>query len=221
MTQSGVRAFVFDMDGTIVDNMPYHTQAWLQFFAETGIEMSATRLDELMGANTTPVLLRQVLGGPVSDAQLLAYSELKEAIYRALYGPHLKPVRGLVPFLAEVQRLGIALALATSAGRRNIEFILGGLGLGSTFDVVVSGDDVPQGKAGAEIYFATARELGVPPPSCLVFEDSMQGIEAAGQAGMRVVLLATSPDAAQLCDLQPVVRTLQDFVIEPVELLQI
>lgn len=214
MKQNRVGAFIFDMDGTLVDNMPYHTQAWLQFFTELGIEMSATGLEELMGAHTTPVLLRQVLGGPVSEAQLQTYSERKEAIYRALYRPHLQPVRGLLPFLAEVQRLGIPLALATSAGRRNIEFVLGGIGLRYTFDIVVSGDDVPQGKAGPEIFDTAARELAIPPSRCLVFEDSSPGIRAAGLAGMRVVLVATSPDAAHLCELQPVVRTLQDYDVD-------
>lgn len=221
MIQNRVRAFVFDMDGTLVDNMRYHTRAWLQFFAEMGIEMSATRLEPLMGANTTPILLRQVLGRPVTNAQLLAYSERKETIYRDLYRPHLKPVRGLVPFLAEVQRLGTPLALATSAGRQNIEFILGGLELDSAFDVVVSGDDVPQGKAGPEIFVTVARELAIPPSHCLVFEDSSSGIMAAGQAGMRVVLVATSPDAVHLCDLPPVVRSLHDFAVDPAEFLQI
>jgi beta-phosphoglucomutase-like phosphatase (HAD superfamily) len=112
------------------------------------------------------------------------------------------------------------LAVATSAGRRNIDLVLGGLGLNYLFDVIVSGDEVPQGKSGPEIYLETARRLGICPGLCLVFEDSPPGIEAAHLAGMRVIVVGTNPRADEFRSLPPVIKVVDDFVLlEPGDLM--
>ena len=219
MTSIPVGAFIFDMDGTLVDNMPYHTRSWLKLFAELGVEMTPARLDHLMGSRTTPELLRHVLGERISEAEIQAYSQRKEAIYRAEYGPHLEAIKGVPRFLQNVQRLDLSMAVATSAGGRNIDFILGGLGIKTYFDVVVGGDDVPQGKSGPELYLVTAQKLGMCPEQCLVFEDSRSGIEAARLAGMRVIVVATNPRAEQFRSLPSVIEVVGDFAqLEPEDL---
>jgi beta-phosphoglucomutase family hydrolase len=219
---SNSNAFVFDMDGTLVDNMGFHNQAWLAMFAELGINVDDRRLKGLMDSHTTPKLLRKVLGQQLSDARIVELSERKEAIYRSTYAPHLKPVQGLQPFLQEVQRLGIPMGVATSAGARNIDFTLRGLGIQDFFSAIVGGDDVPQGKRGPEIYLAAARRLGVRPEQCLVFEDSRSGIEAAQRAGMRIIVLATHPAAEGFRSSPGVLDLVKDFcTLEPAALLSL
>lgn len=208
---SSCGAFIFDMDGTIVDNMAYHLQSWLAFFTELGIEMEQSRLAQLMGSHTTPELLRQAVDQHMSQAEIARYSERKEVIYRALYGPHLRAVEGFELFLQEARRLGIPLAIATSAGARNIEFTLDGLGILTYFDTVVGGDDVPQGKRGPQIYLTAAELLAVAPEQCLVFEDSRSGIDAAHRAGMRVVVIATDSQAEEFRGLPSVIDVVDDF----------
>jgi HAD superfamily hydrolase (TIGR01509 family) len=220
MTAVTAGAFIFDMDGTLVDNMAYHTQSWLRLFAELGIEMTSDRLDCLMGSHTTPVMLKSVLGQHTSGAEIATYSERKEAIYRAVYGPHLTAVAGVRHFLGEAQAQGIPIAVATSAGRRNIEFTLGGLGIKAGFDAIVGGDDVPQGKSGPEIFLTTAQRLGIDPEQCLVFEDSRSGVEAAQLAGMRIMVIATNPKAEEFRALPSVIGVVSDFsALEPLSLI--
>ncbi len=205
------RAFIFDMDGTLVDNMAYHTQAWLELFAELGIEMAPGRLARLMGSHTTSELLRHVLGEGISGKEIARYSQRKEVIYRTIYGPHLSAVAGVHHFLREAQALGIPMAVATSAGRRNIKFTLDGLGLKASFDAIVGGDDVPQGKSGPQIFLTTAQRLDIGPGQCLVFEDSQSGVEAAHLAGMHIVVIATNPQAEEFRGLPSVLDVVSNF----------
>lgn len=211
MTSLTSSAFVFDMDGTLVDNMAFHTQAWLEMLAELGIEMTPGRLARLMGSYTTPELLRHVLPVSISRQDVGRHSERKEIIYRTIYGPHLRAVAGVHRFLREAQVLGIPMAVATSAGRRNIEFTLDGLGLNAYFDVIVGGDDVPQGKSGPQIFLTTAQRLDFSPGQCLVFEDSQSGVEAAHLAGMRIIVIATDPQAEEFRVLSSVLDVVSDF----------
>jgi HAD superfamily hydrolase (TIGR01509 family) len=207
------------MDGTLVDNMAYHTRSWLELFAELKVEMTADRLERLMGSRTTPELLRHLLGRQISEQDIAAHAERKEVIYRAMYGPHLKAVEGVGQFLQKAQALGFSLALATSAGGRNIEFILSGLGIDGCFDVIIGGDDVPQGKSGPEIYLTAAARLAVSPAQCLVFEDSRSGIEAAYLAGMKVIVVATNAQADELRAQPAVIDVVSDFRgLEPANL---
>lgn len=210
MSSFTASAFIFDMDGTLVDNMAYHTQAWLQLFAELAVEMTPACLEPLMGS-PTPVMLKSVLGQHTSEAEMATYSQRKEAIYRAIYSPSLRAVAGVHRFLGETQAQDISMAVATSASGRNIDFVLGGLGIRAYFDVVVGGDDVPQGKCGPEIYLETAFRLGMSPEQCLVFEDSQSGIEAAHLAGMCIVVVATNPRAEEFRALPSVLDVVGDF----------
>jgi beta-phosphoglucomutase family hydrolase len=217
-----LRAFIFDMDGTIVDNYEYHIQSWLALFAELGMEMSPGQLRQRIGGNTSPSFLRQVLGPDVSDAQIVEYAERKECLYRSLFHPHLKPVAGLLEFLAAARHLRVPVALATSAGGRNIQFVLDGLGIAAYFDAVIGGDDVPQGKRGPELFLASAQGLGVQPGSCLAFEDSLAGIQAASMAGMRTIVVATNHEAGKWRALPSVLDVVVDFTsLDPASLLGI
>jgi beta-phosphoglucomutase-like phosphatase (HAD superfamily) len=112
------------------------------------------------------------------------------------------------------------MAVATSAGARNIDFTLRGLGIQDFFSAIIGGDDVPQGKRGPEIYLTAARRLGVHPEGCLVFEDSLSGIESAQQAGMRIIVLATDPAAEAFRRSPGVLDVVPDFcTLEPAALL--
>ena len=211
MATSKPGALIFDMDGTMVDNMAFHTQSWLALFEELGVGMTASRLEEIMGMHTTVTLLRQELGRELTDEEVTRYGERKEALYREIYRPHLEPVHGLEAFLDQAQCRGIPLAVATSAGRRNIDFVLNELGMMDRFDVIVGSDQVPEGKGGPRIYVTTAQQLGVEPKLCLVFEDSRSGISAAYEAGMRIVVVATDASAASFRRLPGVVDVIDDY----------
>lgn len=199
------------MDGTLVDNMGYHTRSWLDLFAELGISLTPEELHQRPGGYASLQLLQQILGDGVSDAERARLAERKEALYRATYGAHLEPVAGLEAFLQAARSACIPMAVATSAGEDNIRFVLGGLSLECYFACVVGGDEVPQGKRGPEIFLEAARRLKVQAERCLVFEDSLAGIEAAAAAAMKTVVVATDPSAERFRRLPSVVALIRDY----------
>lgn len=207
----GRPAFIFDMDGTLVDNMAFHVQAWFIFFREQGMDITEDQVRAQAFGKTSEEILRAVLGNHLTPVEIAAYAERKEVIYRALYLPQMKPLPGLVDFLREAQRLGIPMTVATSARMENIRLVLEGLGIASLFQVLVGADDVSVGKPDPEIYLTTARRLHIPPERCLVFEDSMLGLEAAYRAGMRAIAVATSHAPHELQALPGVIQVIADY----------
>jgi HAD superfamily hydrolase (TIGR01509 family) len=139
------------------------------------------------------------------------WTERKEALYREAYGPHLQAIAGLNGFLESARQLGIPLAVATSGTPGTVEFVLEGLRIGPLFATIVTGDEVTRGKPDPEMFLTAAERLEVDPASGLVFEDSRAGVEAAVRAGMRVVVLATTPGIHELEGREGVVCVVEDY----------
>ena len=116
----------------------------------------------------------------------------KEILYRKLYRPHLKEIKGLTSLLNKLKSLKIKCAVATTAPLENRRFILNQLSLTPDFDLVLGEEGVDHGKPNPDIYLKAAEKLKVKPTRCIVFEDSLAGIEAARKAGAFVVALLTS-----------------------------
>jgi beta-phosphoglucomutase family hydrolase len=203
--------FIFDMDGVLIDSMPVHVQAWLQILAERGVRPSPEEFLRSTGGKTNGQILREVFGPDFADAAIAACAERKERLYRSLCRTRLAPVPGAMPFLDQTRRLGIRMAVATSAEQANRDFVLGGLGLRDYFGAVVGGEEVRRGKPDPEAFLTAATRLDVPPARCLVFEDALAGIQAASRAGMRAVALATTLDAAEFRNLPHVVQVADNF----------
>ncbi len=211
MTLAALGAFIFDMDGTLVDNMPVHTQVWIELLAQQGVSLTADEFHRQASGKTNRQILRQMLGDDLSDAAIVEFAERKEALYRARYRPHLKPLAGLVNFLEQAQRLAISMAVVTSAERPNVQFVLGGLNITSYFEVVMGSEQVQHSKPHPEGFMLAAQKLGVAPQDCLVFEDSLAGVQAAHRAGMRAVALATTVAPELFADSPAVIRVVEDF----------
>jgi len=208
---ASVNAMLFDMDGTIVDNMAFHTDTWLELLRRHGVETSGEEFFAKTAGMTNPLIFRHYFGDSLDDALVLELGDEKESIYREAYRPHVRAVGGLVELLAVAKAKGIKTGLATSAPPENIEFILAGANLQDAFDVIVGAKDVTHGKPHPEIYLKCAEMLGVEPSECIVFEDAPMGIESARRAGMRVVVITTVLTADQAMALPGVERTISDF----------
>jgi len=189
---------VFDVDGTLVDNMPLHAEAFERFAARYGlpaITMSdRARLDGKRNREIFPVLF----GRPIDDAELARLEDEKESLYRALSAGRLSPLGGLDRLLASLEAAGIPIALATSAPAPNVTHTLAELGLSHLEPRTVRSDEVPHGKPFPDVFLAAAARIGVAPPACLAFEDAPMGIEAARRAGMVTVAITTSFDGPAL-----------------------
>jgi beta-phosphoglucomutase family hydrolase len=205
-----IKAFLFDMNGTLIDDMAYHGETWVQVLAENGVEISAEEFLRRTAGWKNPEILRHLIREDLTDAEVLTLADHKETLYRDVYRPHLKPIDGLVDFLEQVKGMGIKMALATSAPKANIDFVLDGLNLHPYFDAVVGGEDITHGKPHPEIFLTSAHRLGVAPEECIVFEDAHAGIEAARRAGMQVVVITTHA-ADDHHDAPHILQTAPDF----------
>jgi HAD superfamily hydrolase (TIGR01509 family) len=199
------RAVIFDIDGTIVDNMHLHAEAFGVFAGRHGLpaltQDDRARLDGRRNSEIFPLLFKREVGRD----EWQAYEREKEGLYRELSKGRLLPVKGLHDLMARLTQQNIPMALATSAPRLNVEHTLAELGLTGAFSIIVRGDEVARGKPAPDVFIDAARRLGVDAAECLVFEDAPMGIEAAQAAGMRVVALTTSFGAAhfEALDLPP------------------
>ena len=208
---TNARAFIFDMDGTIVDNMAYHTRSWLEFFAQRGQVYEAEAFfRETAGAQGREIL-RARLGPDVSDEEIRALALEKDMLYREMYGPHRRAIEGLERFLAGAHGRGVQLAVATSAPPLNIVFTLDELDLRRHFDTVVGAADVARGKPHPDVFLKAAEKLGVEPARCIVFEDAPMGVEAARRAGMRAVVITTTLPADAFAEFDNVIRVVNDY----------
>jgi beta-phosphoglucomutase len=204
-------AFLFDMDGTIVDNMGYHSQSWVRFFANRGRAIDEDAFFKATAGRQNHEIMREYLGAHLSDEETAALGHEKEAVYRELYAPHLAPLPGFEPLVEQARAQGGKLAVATAAPRENVAFTLDGLDLRARFDAVVGAYEVKRGKPHPDVFLAASERVGVPPERCIVFEDAPLGVEAARRAGMRAVVLTTTMPAAQFADFDNVIAIAPDF----------
>ncbi|HSX01964.1 MAG TPA: HAD family phosphatase [Candidatus Saccharimonadia bacterium] len=203
---SGFKAAIFDMDGTMIDNMAYHQRAWQEFFKRHHITLTEAEFKHRVSGKKNDQIFESVFGETLDAARVQAFTEEKEALYRQLYAPHITEVAGLGRIIAELHDRGIWTAIATTAPAKNREFALKALGLEGEFEVILGDEHVRRGKPDPEIYLATAAALGVEPSACIAFEDSPPGVQSAQAAGMMVVGILTSHAAAELVGAASVVR---------------
>ncbi len=214
------RAFIFDMDGTLVDNMFFHTEAWGKMLSENGIEMNAHDFLVKTAGKTNREILPTVFGD-ISDERIDELGHRKESLYQELFLPVRKTVDGVIEFLEEAKELGVKMAVSTAAPVMNVEFILDGLDLRKYFAAVVTAADVTEGKPNPEIFLKSAEKLNVEAQNCLVFEDAIGGFEAAHRAGMKSIGIATVNSKEDILKLDSVVEAHDNFTeLKPQNLIE-
>lgn len=213
-------AFIFDMDGTIVDNMKHHGKSWAKLFEKHNVDIDAEEFLHHTAGKTFWETLPTIFPG-ISDDEIREMTRWKEDVYHEIFLPHRRLVEGLEEFMAEAVRIGAPMAVATAATPRNVEFILDGLDIRKNFGAVVTAADVSNGKPDPEIFLKSAERLGVQPANCIVFEDAYGGFEAAKRAGMRAIGIATVHSVDNIKERAAVVDAAPDFTgFNPIELLE-
>jgi beta-phosphoglucomutase-like phosphatase (HAD superfamily) len=209
-----IKAFIFDMDGTMIDSMPTHQRTWLEFSRRHGVHMDLAEMMRRTTGRTGAECMVELFGRTLSADETHALVQEKEAIYRELFAPIFSEVTGFKAFLTGAYRAGIPCAIGTAGDAANVAFALSHLFAKSEADlipsVIVRGDMGLPGKPEPAIFLEAAVRLGLEPASCLVFEDAPFGIEAARRAGMPAVGITSTHTAVELAG-NHVIATTADY----------
>ena len=192
------QALIFDMDGTMIDSMPFHAQSWLEFTRRHGIAIDIAELLRRTTGRTGTECMGELFGRPMDAARALPYVLEKEAIYREMFAPVFAEVKGFRAFVARARERGLKIGVGTAGDRHNISFAMDHLQMEPAPGAIVGGDEGLPGKPEPAIFLEAAKRLQVQASNCIVFEDAPLGIEAARRAGMRDVAICTSHSAEQL-----------------------
>lgn len=212
MEQMEIKAFIFDLNGTMVDDMKYHNIAWHNILTQD-LKANLSREEvakQMYGKNEE--LLDRVFGKGRFTAQEVAdISRKKELSYQAAFKPHLQLIPGLPDFLARAKASNIKMAIGSAAVSFNIDFVLDNLDIRHYFEVIVSADEVAISKPDPETFTLAAQLLNIPPKHCLVFEDAPKGVEAAMRADMPAVVLTTMHEKEEFTRYPNVLRYIANY----------
>lgn len=204
------KGVIFDMDGTMVDNMMVHHRMWQRKLAELGLEMTIEEVKEnIHGVNTE--ILERLFGDRFTHEERTRISGEKEAAYREYFKPRLKLVDGLPGLLDELHNAGIPMAIGTAAPPENVNFVLDTLRLRHYFKTVLHSDDVENGKPDPEIYQKAAAGMGLAPADCMVFEDSVTGAETTKNAGCPTIIVTTTHPEEEFAHFTHIQRFISNF----------
>ena len=187
--------FIFDWDGVVVNSSKLHEKSWELLADEIGMPLPHGHFKKGFGKRNS-VIIPEILGWSRKEREIEEWSLRKEEIYRKLgrdWGIEIIP--GIRAFLQDIMVHKIPAVIGTSTDRKNIDLAFEQLGIGEFFCGAICSEDVNLGKPNPEVFLKGAEVLGLPPKNCVVFEDSLHGIEAAIAGGMHGVAITTSQPA--------------------------
>ena len=206
-------AFLFDMNGTMIDDMHYHQKAWYDIFTkELGSDISEDAAKHEMYGKNSEVLERVFGKGRFTEAEMADIENQKELRYQDVFRPHLKLISGLTSFLDKARTNYIGLAIGTAAPKINIDYVLDNITeVKDYFPIVVGANDVKASKPDPEVFLQCAAKIRVSPEQCVVFEDSPKGVEAARNGGMKAVVLLTFHEPEDFNGLDNILMMVKDY----------
>ncbi|MCS3868165.1 HAD superfamily hydrolase (TIGR01509 family) [Chryseobacterium ginsenosidimutans] len=199
MMRLNEKAIIFDMDGTLVDNIRYHEDSWIVFLKEYGIDLDVETFAPQNHGTLDEMIIR-FFGNDVSKERLYELGIKKEEAYQNLYRPDIKEINGLTAFLQKLNQKNIKTGLATMGIPASIDFILNGLNIRNYFNEITGGLEVIKGKPNPEIFLKSIEKLQVDVKNAIAIEDSMGGIKAAKDAGLKVIGITTTHSEEELMD---------------------
>jgi len=181
------RAYIFDLDGTLVDTMPSHFVAWTEIARRHGLQFPEARFYSLGGVPTAKIAAMLIAEAGLTLDPVAVALEKEQMYYDSLAaGGGVQPI-AVVMEIARRHRGQGPLAIASGSVRRLVTRTLEALGISDWFDTIVAAEDTARHKPEPDVFLEAARRLGVDPAHCTVYEDTDIGLEAARRAGMKAV----------------------------------
>jgi len=205
-----MKALLFDLDGTLIDSMPHHHNAWVEWYARRGLPMNAGQFfAATAGRSNAEILLDLFPEHSIEERVTMA--DDKEAIYRELAGQSLALIAGARAFVEQARAAGFKLAVCTASTLPNMALAFERHGIDAWVDTITSPADGLRGKPHPDIFLEAARRLDVAPEHCVVFEDAPLGVEGASRAGMKAVALTTTLPAQAFAEYDNLIAVAADF----------
>lgn len=208
--QPQTEALIFDMDGTMIDSMPYHQKSWIEFARRHDIPIDVADLMRRTTGRNGAECMRELFQRDIGEAEAWALIHEKEIIYRELFAPVFSEVAGFRAFAEQALASGLKVGVGTAGDQHNISFAFSNLKMRVPPHAVVGGDEGLPGKPDPAIFLEAAKRMNARVQACIVFEDAPFGIEAARRAGMRAVAICTSHSAKELSG-PHVVASVRDY----------
>ncbi|MEL6251032.1 MAG: HAD family phosphatase [Bacteroidota bacterium] len=205
-----IKGLIFDMDGTMVDNMMVHHHAWQRKLASLGMEMSLEEVMEKAHGINEEIIAR-LFGDRFNPDERKKISAEKEAEYREIFRDQLKLVDGLKELLDDLMARDFPMAVGTAAPPENANFVVENLHLAPYFKGIFHARSVKKGKPDPEIFQLAAASMGLKPKDCLIFEDSLTGVETALNAGTKAVVITTTHTEEEFKKYPNVLFFIKDF----------
>jgi len=207
-----MKAFIFDLNGTMINDMPYHTKAWQTLLNDQlGGTFTWEEVKKQMYGKNPEVLVRMFGPDRFTMDEMNDLSYKKEERYQQEFLPHLALLPGLHEFLEGAYQKGIPMAIGSAAIPFNINYVLDNLNIRHYFKAIVSADDVILSKPHPETFLKAAQLLDTTPADCIVFEDVPKGVEAAANADMKAVVITTTHEQYEFEKLHNVLHYSADF----------
>jgi HAD superfamily hydrolase (TIGR01509 family) len=207
-TNNQPRAVLWDLDGTLIDSMPYHWQAWQDVLEPLGYHFTPEQFAPSIGLRNDEIV-RDVLKLDRPRPEIEHIVESKEIRYRAIVRERgLIMLPGVQHWLTQLKAGGWRQAIVTSAPRLNVKAILAVIDLDQIIDTIICAEDVMRGKPDPQPFELAAARLSVPPDRCIVIEDAPAGLEGARRASMKSIGVLTTHSSLQA---DCVVKSLADL----------
>ena len=213
-----IKGFLFDLDGTLIDSMPCHHDAWVSWHARRGLAIDADAFFAATAGRSNDEILADMFPA-ATPAERVAMADEKERLYREFAASRLALVAGAQAFVERSLAAAARLAVCTASTPENMALAFARFPIRDWVETVVSPADGLRGKPHPDIFLEAARRLGLPPAQCLVFEDAPLGIEAARRAGMKAVALTTTLPASAFTGYPNLIASASDFrALDPLAL---
>jgi len=180
------KAFIFDMDGVIINSEPLHAKAKLEALRQFGLSCDEKELVRYVGRTALDFYTEFLGQHPLPDVTAREMTDLKHELYLDILAgdASIQPIDGVKDLLARLKGAGYLIALGSSSTPKIIETVLTRFGIKAYFQVILAGSQLPKSKPDPAIYLLAAKKLQVKPEECIVLEDATSGIAAAKAAGM-------------------------------------
>ena len=203
------------MDGTIVNSLPFHKQAWQETFTKRGKDFTEADFEWANGRRNEEII-PHFLARKMSLAEVTLIANEKEAAFRRLVKDRIKALPGVIELIKSLAS-EFQLAIVSSTPEENIELITKTLGIKKYFSLLINGDDVKDGKPSQQGFLLGAKKLGVEPKNCVVMEDAIVGVQAAKRAGMHCIAVANTCPREDIAEADIVVDSLEEINVKTIE----